>query len=421
MRDATPVFAADRLPEHLPERLTISCWIWGWIVAATPGEPYHDLERAVLETRDRGFNAVRVEVGLNWAFTPEGKRRGPVELGPWIAGHGWNFSSVNALGGGRHDVLDRVLRLLELAARHGLRVILTSWEYQDSTWFVADPALRSEVYGIPLEQRFLHLARHHDRLLSLIEGEGLDQTVAFVEVHNEPEHSDFPKGETSRQRHEEAIAFLRARHPRILFSGDFSSHDWSIVPNNAQVFDQHVYAGGEWYFQDLYGSTVLHPEFDPQQPRRLPVMDQLMRQDLVPWDEFMKPAQNVRPFWRPIMWLFENLDNQAWDAWVAERFAVWRERIERAAAEMFAADAAEARQRSLPLVMDEGGLFYPPRLSRFEVTGEGLSLLDRCADLALEHGYWGFMPGTYCAADHLVWHENPEWLRQINGRFLQGG
>ena len=50
--------------------------------------------------------------------------------------------------------------------------------------------------------------------------------------------------------------------------------------------------------------------------------------------------------------------------------------------------------------MDEGGLFYPPRLSRFGVTGEGLSALERCAGLALEHGYWGFMPGTYGAPDH---------------------
>lgn len=407
------------LPAHLPRKLSICCWIWDWIVAATPGEAYDDLERCVVEMKERGFNAVRVDAGLNWAFRPDGRPRGLMEFDPAIEGYGWNNSSFNAKGGGRHDVLERDIRLLELARQHGIYVILTSWEYQDSTWFVADPRIRAEVYGIPAERRFTHLAEHHDRLLGILEKRGLAEHVAFVEVHNEPEFSDFPKGPEAKGLHEEAIAMLRTRHPDILFSGDFAAHDYTIIPDNSQVFDQHIYAGADFYFQELYGKTVLSPQFDPHNPRALEALRRVLRDKPAPWDEFMRPAANMRAFWRPIMWLYENLDNDRWDAWVAEQFAAWKDSIWETARRRFAEDAHEAARRGLPLVFDEGGFFYPPRLSRFELSPAGLALLDYLADLAIEHDYWGFMPGTYCGPEHLTWHENPTWLREINKRFQE--
>jgi hypothetical protein len=134
----------------------------------------------------------------------------------------------------------------------------------------------------------------------------------------------------------------------------------------------------------------------------------------------MKPAANIRPFWRPIMWLFENLDNAKWDMWAVERFREWKDRIWAGARKQFAEDALEARRRRLPLVLDEGGFFYPPRLSRFELLPEGLSLLEFFTDLAVEHDYWGFMPGTYCGPEHLIWRDNPEWLRRTNAKFQKG-
>lgn len=408
---------AWRMPDHLPRKLCIDCWIWNWIVAATPGEPYADLERCMTETTQRGFNAVRVETGLNWAFTLNGTPRGPMEFGPWIAGHGWNWNSVNARGGGRHDVLERLIHLFELAKRHGVWVILTSWEYQDSSWFIADPRIRAEVYSIPTECRFMHLAEQHHRLLNILKAKGLEKNIAFVEVHNEPECSDFPKGPENKRLHQEAIAMLRMRHPDILISGDFASHDYSIIPDNAQVFDQHIYAGAEWHFKCLYGQTVLNKEFNPAQPRALEPMQRVLKDDLIPWEEFMKPAQNVREFWRPIMWLYENLDNAQWDLWAAEKFNEWKDRIRAEARKRFTEDAREARRRQLPLVLDEGGFFYPPRLSRFELSPAGLALLDYFTDLAIECDYWGFMPGTYCGPEHLIWHENPGWLRRTNERF----
>lgn len=398
---------------------------------ATPGEPYDDLDRCMRKMKERGFNCLRAETGLNWAFRMDGTPRGPMEFCPWIVGHGWNLSSVNAKGGGRHDVLERLILLLELAKKHDIYVILTSWEYQDSSWFVADPAIRQEVYAVPPDARFMHLARQFDRLLCLLKGKGLHRNIAFVEIHNEPDASEFPAGdgifqsvaclaETSRCLHEEAICFLRARHSDVLVSADLTTHNYALTPDNAQVFDQHVYAGYEWYTQALYGQTVNHPQFDPHQPRKTEPLRSLLREDFVPWDEYMKPAQNIRTPWRARHWLYDNLDNTKWDAWVAARYAEWEARIRERAKQYFAADAAEALRRGLPQVFDEGGLFYPPRLSRFELSPKGLEVLELMADLAIQYNYWGFMPGTYCGPEHLIWDENPEWLRKTNERFQKG-
>ena len=175
------------LPYHLPKKLSIGMFIWNWVTMATPGEPYHDLEKAVAGLPERGFNAVRVEAGLNWCFRMDGQPRGEMEFGPWIAGYRDNLTSVNARGGGRHDVLKRVTRLMELAKQHGVYVILTSWEYQDSSWLVADPKTRAEVMAVPEEKRLMHMARQHDRLLRVLKDKGLHRNIAFVEVHNEPD------------------------------------------------------------------------------------------------------------------------------------------------------------------------------------------------------------------------------------------
>jgi len=192
------------VPAHLPKRLAISSWIWSWVTQALPDEPYGDLEKCMVELKARGFNAIRVDAGRNGCFRLDGSPRGEMAFGPWAAGVSSNLSTVNHRGGGRHDVLQRVVQLMELARTHDIYVILTRWEYQDSTWMVADPRIRAEVYGIPEKDRLVRLAQQHDRLLQILKKQGLEKHVAFVEVHHEVEYSDFPKGEDGKALHKAA-------------------------------------------------------------------------------------------------------------------------------------------------------------------------------------------------------------------------
>jgi hypothetical protein len=408
------------VPAHLPKRLAISSWVWSWVTYALPDEPYGDLEKCMAELKERGFNAIRVDAGLNWCFRADGTPRGEMEFGPWAAGASANLSTVNQRGGGRHDVLKRVVRLMELAKKHDVYVILTSWEYQDSTWMVADPKIRAEVYGIPEKDRLMRLAQHHGRLLRILEDKGIEKHVAFVEVHNEVEYSEFPKGQEGKELHKAAIAFLRARHPDILMSGDYATHDASIVPDNAQVYDQHLYSGAAMYWDNLYSQTVLHPSFDRAHPRKLPLLERLLKKDIVPWDDFAKHTGAVRPFWHPIMWLYENVDNARFDEYMLESLPRWEPKIKTVAAQAFETDAHEAARRNIPAVLDEGGFFFPPYGSRWEQSPQALAYLEFMCDLAVKHRWWGFMPTTYCGPEHPLWRERPEWLKKVNTRFRVG-
>ena len=290
-----------------------------------------------------------------------------------------------------------------------------------------------KLLGLFPEQRFTQPPPRFTEasLIKMLEQEGIGRPSTYAPILStiqDRNYVDKNKGifqpteaapELSRRLHEDAISFLRARHPDVLVSGDFTKHDYRYVPGNAQVFDQHVYAGWELYHKTLYPQTIFHPDFDPQDPLGLPALREILRPDFVPWHLFLEPARNVREFWRPIMWLYENLDNGRWDRWVAQEFPAVLPRMMRVLETALSADAAEARRRNLPLVFDEGGFWYPPRLSRFELSPAALGFLETICDLAIANAYWGFMPGTYCGPQDLIWNENPDWLRRINTRFLR--
>ncbi len=411
------------LPGHLPPKLSISYW-HHWLYRAQPGGPYADLGKCVLGLKERGFNAVRLNLPLTCAFRLDGAPRGPVDFERPVPGYG---EEIDAGTGGRRDVLERLTHLLELARKHDVWAILTSWEFQNSIC-LKDPAVHADLAAVPKERRFLYLAGQHDRLLTFLKAKSLAERIAFVEIHNEPEFSALPQGAEGKRLHEEAIAFLRSRHPEILVSADFASHDYTVVPDNAQVFDQHIYAGAGWH-SSLYNQTITNPAVDVHNPRAFEPLRQILKEEIIPFDAFKTALgtkmmrldnKEVTDGWLKMRWLWENLDVAKWDAFMAESFPEWKSRIWEKAERHFAEDAADGKRRGLPLVLDEGGFFWPPANSRWELTSDGLSLFDHFADLAIRHGYWGFMPGTYCGPEHLLWRERPEWLRQVNTRFLTG-
>ena len=133
----------------------------------------------------------------------------------------------------------------------------------------------------------------------------------------------------------------------------------------------------------LYGQTIWHKDFDPANPRKLNLLGPAAQgPDSCPYAEFMKPAQNVREFWRPIDWLYYNLDNGRFDEWILEEYTRREAGMKQQAARIFAADAREARRRKVPAVCDEGGYFYPPLGSKFELRPPGTSMFELQVDLA---------------------------------------
>lgn len=130
------------IPPHLPERLAICFYTWAWIFE----DAYADLDRALRETKERGFNCVRIDTGALLTHDQAGNRRGPIRFRPWI--EDWN-NVPYPLKAHEVDVLERVLELFRLADKHDLTVIGTSWLYQDVVTQLADPARRAELIAIP--------------------------------------------------------------------------------------------------------------------------------------------------------------------------------------------------------------------------------------------------------------------------------
>ena len=74
-------------------------------------------------------------------------------------------------------------------------------------------------------------------------------------------------------------------------------------------------------YWSLYSQTVEAKDFDPANPRKNELLRRLLKDPFVPYEPFMKAAENVgTAAWRARDWLYYNLDNQAFDAWILDQY-----------------------------------------------------------------------------------------------------
>lgn len=440
------IVGRDTLPAHLPKRLTISFWFGYWATDIAPGERFADLEVAVQELVARGFNTIRLDGLWSWCFTPEGKRRGPVEIGP-VADPGYcDFGAgTGARGGVWVEALDQLLRLLELCRKYDVFVALTSWEYQPghTLGFLADPGIRGEILGIPVADRFPYTGQQIDRLLQVIKAEGFADRLAYVEFHNEIDYSigrGLPGGRPAlRAAVEEQIAFLRERHPDLLITDDYSlpcpesGFDYDVtaaflagLAGNAQLLDHHLYAWSAGvqvaFFRELglgIGSGDLD-ELVPRLERENALYRWLMRPDAIPWEQYKTHyhCDWFQQWWAPLC-LYQNMDVQRWDYWLFTHYPQYEERMRGFWRNAIMAMAGHARERNLPLVCDEGYICWPPTNSEFEPSAVGRANFEYIMDHMLEAGYWGYMVSTYAFPGQPLWDQQGDWLRRLHERILQ--
>jgi hypothetical protein len=205
-------------PSHLPARLTISLWDFSWYTRAEDGGPYADLDAACAKAAELGYNTIRIcaaplllfgNLGLDGLATDleiEGLGKSP-DGGFYGRGTRW----YDAPGG--YHLQERLLDLFDAAARHGLVVILASWEYQQSTVFAGTPAWFDAIDAVPLHGRYRVLADAWDRLIGALTAAGHRERIALVELHNEVDFSILPAladGGT------EQLHRLRSLHPDLL-------------------------------------------------------------------------------------------------------------------------------------------------------------------------------------------------------------
>ena len=434
---------AQGVPPQLVEPMAISFWLWNYYYGIKDGEYFHDLEQCFKELLARGFNTIRVDSGAGLCHTAEGRRRGTIHLHEPFPGYSTlrqidPRTDLTTQGGCQCDVLERVIELFTLAQKYNIRVILSSWFYLHTFWFVEDD-LVEEFFTVPLEQRFMRFAIDTDRILTVLKERGLHQQIAFVEIQNEFDglfylwglgmlgnddeekrhiHHDF------RHWHEEALDFLKRRHPDLLVAIDtcHSGVNREILPRNAHDM---------YYSWGVYGKVFEHPvfesDFDFTQASHHSLVGRFLRSPLIPIDTIRscrKSLRYVATDWPTRFWLYNNLDEQAFpelEHQLTERLAQDIDEY-RHAIDNHICQALDTRKVLFPdilLVVGEGATYCAHPKMRWEEKSDAYwELVDYMTRRLKESGYWGCVVRTNSGPEDPAWREFPERLQHATALFL---
>ncbi len=203
---------------------------------------------------ERGFNTVRVCAMPFLLFS--GRVDDPEAL--QVRGLGEQFGQrtrwYDVRGGYPLDGRRRLVELFEAAARHDCKVIVSSWEYQQSPSFADTDTWHRALAEVPGPDRAEAVAEALAGLLDFLTERGLADRVAYVEVHNEVDNcslvpSDGTTGHYARLRGplERAVKLLQARHPGIPVTyslGEPWPDELDDLPEQAQIAHFHFYVYG---------------------------------------------------------------------------------------------------------------------------------------------------------------------------------
>jgi len=410
-------------PAHAPERLTITLWDFSWYTRAGIGEPYHDLDQTMRETVERGYNTIRIcaaplllfgDVGLDDLATDlpiEGMGRSPHGE---VFGHGTRWYDVP--GGYRLNLRARFFELLESARRHGVFVILASWEYQQSPAFAGDERWYRAIDAVPLEDRYRVLADATIRMLGEVKAAGFGEVIAFSEIHNELEFSILPALEGAG---EGELKRARSAHPDQLVTASYGRPpflDLESLSPELSVAQLHVYAYGVL--------DALQREIDIRAEGTIGFPNAELRALLRP------EAPTFAEYGRAADWKFEStvitdqqiygydwIEPDLWDRWLYNHYGLYREEMLREISTRVTAMSAWARRRNVPAVVGEGWVGYTPLWADFEDGPAGTELAEHGVRTALENGLWGMVLTSNAAPHHPMWSD-VRWQKRMNEEIL---
>ncbi len=411
-------------PAHLPARITVCLWDFSWFTRAGAGEPYEDLDRALAETAERGYTAIRIcaaplllfgELGLDDLATDlaiEGLGQAP-DGGFYGRRTRW----YDAPGGYRLNLRERLFDLFDGAARHGLVVILASWEYQQTPAFAADERWFRAIDAVPLNRRYHALGAAFDRMLTALTDAGHRERVALIELHNEGDFSILPDVHGGG---EAVLDDLRERHPDVLWTVSYGKPphlDMAAVSTHLGAAQFHIYSYG--VLDDLQRRIDIRSEGSADFPNAM--MRSLLRPDAPTPAEYGRPAEwkmQATVVTDQMIYGYDWVEPEMWDAWLAAHYDAYDHVMRREIESRTAAVAHWARRRGVPAIIGEGWVGYTPRDARFEDGPLGQSLAEHGIDVALANGVWGMVLGSNSAPHHPAWAD-VAWQQAQNARILK--
>ena len=409
MSDHVPV----PVPGHLPEKLTITLWDFSWYVRTGPGEPFEDLDRAFAEAVQRGYNTVRI-CAMPFLLFGSGLDTSALRLGPLGGGYGQRVRWYDVAAATVIDARAHLLELFRAAERHGCFVIISSWEYQQSSAFAASSAWCDALMAVEPEQRGVRLAEALADLVDLLEAEGLDDRIAFTEIHNEVQVGHLADGLTGdrselvvamRSRLARAVDAFHARHPDRLCTVNYAgvpAASMRGIPDNLDVLVVHPYVYGVLdAFIAEYGLRGPVEQFDQIKAERdllLPGAPKLA--DWAPDQLWRWDATIVA---KPEIYVHDWGNAESIDRWLYEHYGAHQQQMATKLALWLDVARDWAVEHGVPLVFGEGWVGYTPRDGRFEEGPIGAEFCRLAMRESARVQAWGSIVCSNAAPQHAMW------------------
>lgn len=411
------------VPAHLPQRLTITLWDFSWYTRAGTGDPYEDLEAAVADAASLGYNAIRICAAPLLLFGGLGLDALAADLeieglgaAPDAGFYGRRTRWYDVPGGFSIDLRARLLDLFAAAERHGVVIILASWEYQQSPAFAASGAWFEAIDAVPLADRYRVLADAWDRMLAFLTAHGHRDRVALVELHNEIDFSILP---ALADGGVQEVRRLRAEHPDLLITASYGKPPHLAMhrlPDGLGAAQFHVYSYG--VLDALQKRIDIRSEGSADFPNA--ALRALLRADAPSPAEYGRTAEwkyRATVVTDQMIYGYDWVDPAAWDAWLDAAYEPYAEVMRREIESRVIAIAEWARAQGVPAVVGEGWVGYTPLHGSFEEGPIGRALAEHGIDTALEWGVWGVVLCSNAAPHHPMWQLR-DWQRAQNVRIL---
>jgi hypothetical protein len=389
--------------------MTITLWDFTWYTRTGPGQPFHDLDEAFRQAVERGYDTVRV-CAMPFLLFRSGLDTSALRFSGFGGDFGQRTRWYDVPEGPPVDGRAWLLELFAAASRHGCRVIVSSWEYQQSPAFAADDAWHRALLAVPQPDRAEALADAHADLIDLLTAEGLGHTVAFVELHNEVQYSGLNDGRGvlgMRPALERGIDRFRRRHPQVPVTVNYARvpvGELRGVPRNAQVAVFHPYVYG--VLDQLVDEFALRDTTRPYPQDR--AFAELLR-DGAPKVDDWQPAvawkAGATVMRHREVYTHDWCDPDKWDRWLYDRYAEHRRAMRQTLDLWLDAAADFAAERDVPLVFGEGWVGYTPLHANFEEGPVGAEICEHAVRRSRELGAWGTLVCSNAAPHHPMWSD----------------
>lgn len=427
----------------LPKHLSINFPIWA--IHDTPGNgAYHDLDKMVAETAERGFNCIRCEDGAGLIDFSVNPPNGVVPISEPYPGFTSTIRQSWCVGnGGPCNLLQRLLDLCKAAKKYNVYLILSSWYYLHTYWYCGDEELNKRLHEIPPHDRFQYFAEQLNFILDVIRKNGYIDRIVSAEILNEADGLNFCGGYAKgspenaemrlqfRDDHERALAWLIERNPDVRFAYDTCSPDTdlNLFPRNAQVWTFHSY-----YLWHIYHVTLENGlcarNADVNNPEINHVALSYFKENFTPFETVLNCRGDRFPSseggWFRRIWLYSNLDpnklgdlEQKMERYFAENFDMYKQRIDKAL------DTAVAvRDKVLPgapLLMGEGCSYIGSNFLQWEEKSERYwQLVEYAARQSRKHNIWGSVIRTCSGCEDPSWNLCKENYQKVNAILTEG-